>query len=112
LTSQVFGNALRPLRADATVPEVRGYLRVTAATVLAAHWRRTLGHPVTDIDVDTLDVVATTGEPEPSAAIEQAMRILERLTERHRNVLTLRFLRGYSLRDTALELGITVGHAK
>ena len=40
------------------------------------------------------------------------MRILERLTERHRNVLTLRFLRGYSLRDTALELGITVGHAK
>ena len=43
LTAEVFLAALRPLRLTASVAEVRAYLRNTARTVLAAHWRQTHG---------------------------------------------------------------------
>jgi RNA polymerase sigma-70 factor (ECF subfamily) len=38
--------------------------------------------------------------------------VLERLPERYRRVLELRFLYGYSIRETALELGITPENVK
>lgn len=55
LTSQVILNALTPLRTTASVGEVRAYLLRTARTVLATHWRATMGHPITTIDLDDLD---------------------------------------------------------
>ena len=123
LTSQVFLTALGPLRATASVGEVRSYLLATARTVLAAHWRATLGHQVTVIDVDVVSVEDVSG------AVSEAVRepgrderagrtderigvILSGLTERHRAILTLRFLRGYSIKAAAAELGVTVANAK
>src|SRR5271155_6006918 len=50
LTSEVFRTALGPLRLALSKGEVRSYLLVTARTVLASHWRRHLGQPVTSID--------------------------------------------------------------
>ena len=50
LTAEVFLAALGPLRISASVPEVRAYLRATARTVLAAHWRATLGREITSIE--------------------------------------------------------------
>src|SRR6202041_3162694 len=52
LTSEVFRTALGPLRLAASKGEVRSYLLQTAQTVLASHWRRTLGLPVTAIDLE------------------------------------------------------------
>lgn len=46
LTTEVFLAALRPLRLTASVAEVRGYLRATARTVLAAHWREAMGREI------------------------------------------------------------------
>src|SRR6202522_4826173 len=46
LTSEVFRTALGPLRLASSKGEVRSYLLTTAQTVLASHWRRTLGRPV------------------------------------------------------------------
>src|SRR6476659_179283 len=43
ITAEVFLAALGPLRTIATVAHVRGYLRATTRTVLAAHWRQTMG---------------------------------------------------------------------
>src|SRR3984957_3497663 len=62
LTSGVFRTALRPLRLASSKGEVRAYLLLTAKTVLASHWRRRLGQPVTVIDPD-LDMAYLT---EPS----------------------------------------------
>src|ERR1700759_1146269 len=53
LTSEVFRTALGPLRLASSKGEVRSYLLVTARTVLASHWRRRLGTPVTSIDADS-----------------------------------------------------------
>src|SRR6185437_695783 len=62
LTAEVFLAALRPLRISASVAEVRAYLVTTARTVLAGHWRRTLGREITRLDDD--DVL----EPPPAEA--------------------------------------------
>src|SRR5271155_1345231 len=53
LTSEVFRTALGPMRLASSKGEVRSYLLATARTVLASHWRRHLGTPVTSIDPDS-----------------------------------------------------------
>src|SRR5580693_6508463 len=53
LTSEVFRTALGPLKLASSKGEVRSYLLTTAQTVLASHWRRTLGLPVTSIDPES-----------------------------------------------------------
>ena len=45
--------ALGPLRLDVSKGEARAYLLMTAQTVLASHWRRRLGQPVTFLDPAT-----------------------------------------------------------
>ena len=109
LTSEVFLTAMRPLRLTASVPEVRAYLRATARTVLAAHWRATMGREITTID----DVPAPASNAAiPSSAPQRVTAVLEALPDNYRRVLELRFLQGLSVRDTAIELGVSVANAK
>jgi RNA polymerase sigma-70 factor (ECF subfamily) len=110
LTSQVFLAALGPLRATASVGEVRAYLTATARTVLAEHWRRTLGQELTDIDPDRIDLADYDAPRQAAPASapgtrERAERILAALPERYRQILELRFLRGRTIRQAAGELG-------
>ncbi len=117
LTSQVFLTVYGPLRTTAGVGQVRAYLTATARTVLAEHWRRTLGHQVTEIDLETTDLedyagCAPAGETANGPAQERAARILRALPERQRQILVLRFLRGYSIRQAATELRVSIANAK
>ncbi|PZS36831.1 MAG: RNA polymerase subunit sigma [Pseudonocardiales bacterium] len=115
LTSQVFLNALAPLRTSAIVGEVRAYLLHTARTVLATHWRSTMGHPITTIDFDELDLLAPAAPANTDIgghAPPRITAILAELPERHRRILTLRFLRGYSIKQVAAELEVSVANAK
>jgi RNA polymerase sigma-70 factor (ECF subfamily) len=101
LTAEVFLAALRPLRTSATMPEVRAYLVATARTVLADHWRRTLGRELTRQDEQvSLDRSAETD------------RILADLPDNYRAILRLRFLDGRTIKEAAAEMGVTVGNAK
>jgi RNA polymerase sigma factor (sigma-70 family) len=111
LTAEVFLAALRPLRTSASVGEVRAYLLATARSVLAAHWRRTLGREITTIDLER--VAADFGRPpETGRSPERVERILGALPDRYRRVLELRFLRSYSIREAARELGTSIGNVK
>ncbi|MEY9873258.1 RNA polymerase sigma-70 factor (ECF subfamily) [Streptacidiphilus sp. MAP12-33] len=114
LTSQVFTAALGPLRPGADIGQVRAYLTATARTVLAEHWRRTLGHQVTEIDPDMADLaeLPPDASDDEGQAEAHARRILDALPERYRQILTLRFLRGYTIRQAATELGVSVANAK
>lgn len=109
LTAEVFLAALRPLRLTVSVGEVRVYLRATARTVLAAHWRETLGREITSIEdieqpVDSQDAIST--------APRRVARVLGSLPDRYRQILESRFLRGNSIKESAAELGISVANAK
>ena len=111
LTTEVFLAALRPLRLPASVGEVRAYLLATARTVLARHWARTLGHPVTSLTEDP-EQVPTAPPQEPTAAPERARQILAALPCRYRQILQLRFLEACTVAEAAQALGISVANAK
>jgi RNA polymerase sigma-70 factor (ECF subfamily) len=114
LTTEVFMAALGPMRLDVSAPEVRAYLFATARTVLAGHWRRTLGLQVTVLDTDDERRLVDSGpEPEvPSTAPDRAAEILDQLPEPHRRILQLRFIDACSIREAAAAMGITVSYAK
>ncbi|MCU7724948.1 sigma-70 family RNA polymerase sigma factor [Actinoplanes sp. KI2] len=111
LTTEVFLAAMPRLRPDASIGEVRAYLRATARTTLAEHWRRTLGRQVTSIDPDAIadEYAAPPGRPEAEG---QVRRLLAALPERYRKILELRFLQAASIREAAANLGVSITHAK
>jgi RNA polymerase sigma-70 factor (ECF subfamily) len=114
LTSEVFKNALGPLRMGSSKGEVRSYLLTTAQTVLATHWRRTLGLPVSSIDPD-LELAFMTGPlvaEESKAAPQKVARILDTLPDRYRRILELRFLEACTIKESAEALGVSVANAK
>jgi RNA polymerase sigma factor (sigma-70 family) len=114
LTSEVFKTALGPLRLASSKGEVRSYLLVTARTVLASHWRRRLGLPVTSIDPTAdLAYLAEPARPgEPTDAPERAGTILAVLPDRYRRVLELRFLEACSIKEVAKIMDVSVSNAK
>jgi RNA polymerase sigma-70 factor, ECF subfamily len=115
LSEEILLRALRRLRLPAPVHEVRAYLVKTARTVLAEHWRRHYADRATEQDLDQLS--ADTRAPEASAldgseTADRAHRILALLPDRFRQVLELRFLRGYSVAEAAREMGVSDSNAK
>jgi RNA polymerase sigma factor (sigma-70 family) len=114
LTSEVFRTALRPLRLGSSKGEVRAYLLTTAQTVLASHWRRSLGLSVTSIDpeVDAVYLAEPSGSDPPSTAPNRANQILAALPDRYRRILELRFLEACSIKEAAQGMDVSVGNAK
>jgi RNA polymerase sigma factor (sigma-70 family) len=114
LTSEVFSTALQPLRLASSKGEVRAYLLVTAKTVLASHWRRRLGLPVTSIEPesDIGHLLEASGPDHPGDAPRRADRILRALPDRYRRILELRFLEACSIKEAAHAMGVSVSNAK
>lgn len=112
LIQQVALKALPRLHEGSSIPSVRAYLYATARSVLATFWARRFRLPEAELAED-LWVEGRGREVIPSAhASERVGRLLAGLTAGQRQVLELRFLRGYSLRETAREMGRTVGGVK
>jgi RNA polymerase sigma-70 factor (ECF subfamily) len=115
LTAEVFLAALGPLRVSASVGEVKAYLSATARTVLAGHWRRHYGREITTL-AELPDVAAPVPDDDdpdvPAGAAAEAADMLAGLPEKYGQVLRLRFIQGYSVRDTATAMGISVSNAK
>jgi RNA polymerase sigma factor (sigma-70 family) len=115
LTAEVFLKASRQLDTRRAQASIAAWLFTVARTVLADHWRRyyrAVPHVSLD-DARVAELPDALGQPERS---EQPARcvaeVLGRLPERYRRVLELRFLRGYSIAETAQELGVTPENAK
>lgn len=114
LTAEVFLAALGPLRVSASVGEVKAYLSATARTVLAGHWRRHYGREITTL-AELPDVAAPVPDEDDTtipAGATAAADMLAGLPEKYGQVLRLRFMQGYSVRDTATAMGISVSNAK
>jgi RNA polymerase sigma-70 factor (ECF subfamily) len=111
LTAEVFQAALKPLRASASVGEVRAYLLATSRTVLASHWRRHYGTEITTIDVD-LDRAALDEPPTESDAPRRVRELLDQLPDRYARILKLRFLEACTLREAAHAMNISLANAK
>jgi RNA polymerase sigma factor (sigma-70 family) len=112
LTTEVFLAALGPLRVSASVREVRSYLVATTRTVLADHWRRTLGRELTTLDENEAELLAPDDGGGGRDRLAEADRILAELPDNYRAVLRLRYLLGHSVKEAAGVLGVTVGNVK
>ena len=97
LTSQVFLGALPHLRPGSSGGEVHRYLLATARTVLADHWRRTLGVQVTTLEEELAAAAEPRGgddEVPASQRMRRVRRVLSALPANYRTILELRFLSG------------------
>ncbi len=113
LTSEVFLKAVRQLEPHRDEASVQAWLYQVARTTLADYWRRRSRVPQDPLGyLDLPDPGNAPTLPPDEATAHMARRLLEQLPERYRQVLTLRFLRGYSIRETAQAMGITENHAK
>ena len=111
LAAEVLMQTLKTLRLPAPVHNVRAYLVKTARTVLADHWRRHYAAKDATAELQQVPPDALTN-PHNSAAAERAQRVLSLLPDNFRRILELRFLRGYSVREAANELGVSESNAR
>lgn len=107
VTSSTFVRAFPYLRPGVSEAETRAYLRATARTVMADIWRERHGVYTDALDEETLSV---THPDEPTSVDVES--VLATLPPHYREVLELRFLRGYSIKETAGAMGISVNNAK
>jgi RNA polymerase sigma-70 factor (ECF subfamily) len=109
LTAQVFMKAINGMRSDVSVPELRSWLYRVAQTTLADHWRQYYAEDLSELEDDVTRPVAPRENPE---AIQRVDALMATLPESYRRVLELRFLKGYSVRETAQELNLTETNVK
>lgn len=116
LTSQVYLKALRGLDEGRDPNAAQAWLFQVARTTIADYWRvfyRLRSSSLDDLLAGGWDSPAS---PEPRAAepsvAERATRILERLPDRYREVLTCRFLMNFSLKETAARMNLTEANVK
>src|SRR5947209_8779812 len=110
LTQEVALKALPRLHRDRSLAAVRAYLVATSRSVLANFWTERLGVLVHELRED-MGASPDPGVPSRRAS-EEVERILSLLPAHYRQLLELRFLRGYSTKEAAKELGTTVGAVK
>jgi RNA polymerase sigma-70 factor, ECF subfamily len=111
LAEDVLMQTLKTLRLPAPVHNVRSYLVKTARTVLADHWRRHYAARDAAAELEQLPAGALVADPNNDAS-ERAARLLALLPEHFSRILELRFLRGFSVREAANELGVTESNAR
>src|SRR5437763_5177709 len=109
LTAQVFMKAISGMRSDVSVPELRSWRYRVAQTTLADHWREYYAEDAGELDDDVTHPPAPRENPE---AVLRVDALLATLPESYRRVLELRFLRGYSVRETAQELNLSETNVK
>ena len=111
ITATTFLRALPRLRPGASEGEVRAYLQATARSLLAEHWAAHYGVEMTEYAEDAVPAAAAIRD-QGEASRRRVAALLDRLPDHYRRVLELRFLRGFSVRETAQELQVSVANAK
>jgi len=109
LTSKVFMKAIHGMRHDVSVPELRSWLYRVAQTTLADHWREYYAEDAGELDEDISRAPALRENLEAAQRVDA---LLATLPDQYRRVLELRFLRGYSVRETAHELNLSETNVK
>jgi RNA polymerase sigma-70 factor (ECF subfamily) len=79
--------------------------------VLADHWRRHYGSQAAISAFGLLPAEALSAKPN-GIATDRAQRLLALLPDRFNRILELRFIRGYSIREAAQEMGVTEVNAR
>lgn len=112
LTSQVFLKAVRHLDGSRDELSIKSWLFQLAKTTLVDYWRQYYKSPRVPLQLvppDIQNALPSASDPRPAETLQH---VLEQLPEHYRRVLTLRFLDGLSIRETAAEMGLSEGNVK
>jgi len=122
ITSQVFIKAANSLDVTQDERTRLAWLYQVARTTITDHWRQFYKGQASSLEameeVSPLHLAAEpivlgeNGEEEISTSTSSVQAILDLLPENYRRVLYLRFLRGYSLKETAQAIGTTEANVK
>ena len=113
LTSAVFLKALRWLQEDRSSASVKGWLYATARSAIADYW-----HEQQQLQLLPLEEVEEL--PLPSEVSDEHLRplqariqhLLNGLSSRERDILTLRYLQGYNATEIGQMLGLSANHVR
>lgn len=115
LTSEVFLKATKQLDSARSEASVAQWLFTVARTVLADHWRRYYRTgPVVELDDSRVSELPGASQP-PELSAENAKlvaEVLDSLSPKYRMVLEFRFLRSYTIEETARAMQLTTGNVK
>lgn len=115
LTSEVFLKATKQLDSARAEASVAQWLFTVARTVLADHWRRYYRTgPVVALDETRVsehqeEAESLTRSAEQTKLVED---VLDLLSPKYRMVLELRFLRSYTIEETAQAMQLSAGNVK
>ena len=122
LTAQVFMKAAQSLDPQQDEPSQTAWLYQVARTTIADHWRVYYKGSVVSLDameeeyghqeVAGRPVLWGSAPQQDDPAVHKVEAILGGLPENYRQVLTFRFLQGYSLKETAAAMNISEGNVK
>jgi RNA polymerase sigma-70 factor (ECF subfamily) len=115
LTSQVFVKALHRIDSSRDPQSVQGWLFQVARTTVADHWREFYRLRTDSLDgllSDGWEAAADEATLPATQVDERVEQILSRLPNRYREVLTYRFLRNYSIKETAEKMRISEANVK
>ncbi len=115
LTSEVFLKAAKGLDSGRTESSVAQWLFTVARTVLADHWRRYYRTgAVVELDETRLSALPEQVSSHESSAetVKLVHDVLSSLSANYRTVLELRFLRSYTVEETARAMNLSAGNVK
>lgn len=119
LTSAVFLKALHWLQHDRGTASVRGWLYATARSLIADYWREHAQLPLVPLEAAddvSVPVVGSAGSGQQKAQLAavqaRIQHLLDGLPERERDILTLRYLQGYSTAEVADRFGLSANHVR
>ena len=115
LTSEVFLKATKQLDSARAEASVAQWLFTVARTVLADHWRRYYRTgTIVELDESRInEIPCATQAPELSAENAKLVtEVLDSLPPRYRMVLEFRFLRSYTIEETAQAMSLSAGNVK
>lgn len=115
LTSEVFLKATKQLDSARAEASVAQWLFTVARTVLADHWRRYY-RTGTVVELDEARVSEIPGASQSPELSEESAKlvteVLDALPPKYRMVLEFRFLRSYTIEETAQAMSLSAGNVK
>lgn len=113
LTSAVFLKALRWLQQDRSQKSVRGWLYATARSLIADYWREHAQLPLLPLEAaEELPIQAEASDEQMQSLQARIQRLLDELPARERDILTLRYLQGYSAAEVGEALGLSANYVR
>ncbi len=113
LTSAVFLKAIRWLQQERSQESVKGWLYATARSSIADYWREHAQIHLLPLEAaEEMPVLAQESDEQTRPLQARIQRLLDGLSSRERDILTLRYFQGYNAAEIGQLLGLSANHVR